>query len=146
MVYKPSPLVPDITARFVSTFLTSTSAPATTAPDGSVTRPRMVASSVCANAQGNIWSDKQSNPVVKALKRHLNDGKRWKPDTGILGSSISEHACRGPGMFHWGENCWFARRDEVLWVVGLAAQVCIHQFVALGLRLIPVRRLQRHKN
>src|SRR6476469_5423325 len=93
MVYKPSPLVPEITARFVSTFLISTSAPATTAPDGSVTRPRTVASSVWANAQGNIWADKNRSPAVKPLKRHLNDGKRWKPDKGILGSSISEHAC-----------------------------------------------------
>src|SRR6185312_13613028 len=137
MVYKPSPLVPDITARFVSTFLISTSAPATTAPDGSVTRPRTVASSVCANAQGNIWTDKKRNPAVKTLARHRNDGERWIPDTCILGSSISEHACRLPGMFQSGENCWFTCRDEVLWVICLATQVCIHQLVAFGLRRAP---------
>src|ERR1044071_1493688 len=116
MVYNPFPLVPDITARFVSTFLISTCAPARTAPDGSVTRRRTVASSVCANAQGNIAADKNRSPAVTTLERQLNGGEQWKPDTGILDSSISEHACHLSGMFQWVENCWFALNgSKVLW-------------------------------
>src|SRR5689334_19820338 len=69
MVYRPSALVADITARPVSTFLISTSAPPITAPEASVTRPNIVANSDCASADGIDSKDKNRSKQRKLAVR-----------------------------------------------------------------------------
>src|SRR5712671_761863 len=93
MVYKPSLFVFRTTETFVSTFLTSISAPLITAPIGSVTLPKTVADSDWANAVGGTWKMPRQTAAIKS-------DRKTERGVGIgLNILLSECASRPVRMF-----------------------------------------------